>query len=160
MASKSNPKELSGKGRSLRRAIVDSFVKLDPRHMMGNPVMFVVEVGSVITTVLLYAAARSISVSTCRSRCGCGLPCCSPTSPKPWPKAAARRRPTPCAKRARRPLPIAVAGTAKIETVPSSKLRTGDVVGVSPASSSLPTARSSKALLQWMSRPSPASLRR
>ena len=37
----------------VRRAILDSFVKLDPRHMMGNPVMFVVEVGSVITTVLL-----------------------------------------------------------------------------------------------------------
>ena len=38
----------------MRRAILDSFVKLDPRHMMGNPVMFVVEVGSVITTVLLF----------------------------------------------------------------------------------------------------------
>jgi potassium-transporting ATPase ATP-binding subunit len=32
---------------------MDSFIKLDPRHMMGNPVMFVVEIGSVITTVLL-----------------------------------------------------------------------------------------------------------
>src|SRR5664279_4084111 len=38
----------------IRRAVVDSIVKLDPRHMMGNPVMFVVEVGSVITTVLLF----------------------------------------------------------------------------------------------------------
>ena len=37
----------------VRRAVLDSFGKLDPRHMMGNPVMFVVEVGSVITTVLL-----------------------------------------------------------------------------------------------------------
>ncbi len=35
------------------RAILDAFIKLDPRHMMGNPVMFVVEIGSVITTVLL-----------------------------------------------------------------------------------------------------------
>ena len=35
-----------------RRAIVDSFVKLDPRGMVKNPVMFVVEVGSVLTTVL------------------------------------------------------------------------------------------------------------
>ncbi len=38
----------------VRRAILDSFLKLNPRHMMGNPVMFVVEVGSVITTVLLF----------------------------------------------------------------------------------------------------------
>src|SRR5512146_3102772 len=37
----------------VRRAILDSLVKLNPRHMMGNPVMFVVEVGSVITTALL-----------------------------------------------------------------------------------------------------------
>src|SRR6266852_2009340 len=34
-------------------AIWDSFVKLHPRKMMGNPVMFVVEVGSVVTSVLL-----------------------------------------------------------------------------------------------------------
>jgi len=34
-------------------AIWDSFVKLHPRKLMGNPVMFVVEVGSVVTTVLL-----------------------------------------------------------------------------------------------------------
>src|SRR5215470_4835450 len=38
----------------VRRAIWDSIVKLDPRKMMGNPVMFVVEVGSVVTTALLF----------------------------------------------------------------------------------------------------------
>ena len=38
----------------IRRAIWDSFLKLNPRTMMGNPVMFVVEIGSVITTVLLF----------------------------------------------------------------------------------------------------------
>jgi K+-transporting ATPase ATPase B chain len=37
----------------VRRAIVDSLVKLNPKNMMGNPVMFVVEVGSLLTTVLL-----------------------------------------------------------------------------------------------------------
>ena len=35
-----------------QRAIVDSFRKLDPRRMVRNPVMFVVEVGAVMTTVL------------------------------------------------------------------------------------------------------------
>src|ERR1043166_2061439 len=38
-------------GQIVRRAIVDAFVKLDPRRMMANPVMFVVEVGSVLTTL-------------------------------------------------------------------------------------------------------------
>ncbi|MBV9609419.1 MAG: potassium-transporting ATPase subunit KdpB [Acidobacteria bacterium] len=37
----------------VRRALWDSVLKLNPRKMMGNPVMFVVEVGSVITTLLL-----------------------------------------------------------------------------------------------------------
>ena len=38
----------------VRRAVGDAFLKLNPRKMMGNPVMFVVEIGSVITTVLLF----------------------------------------------------------------------------------------------------------
>jgi potassium-transporting ATPase ATP-binding subunit len=37
----------------VRTALVDALKKLSPRTMMRNPVMFVVEVGSVITTVLL-----------------------------------------------------------------------------------------------------------
>jgi K+-transporting ATPase ATPase B chain len=37
----------------IRRAIFDSFIKLNPRTMMTNPVMFVVEVGSVLTTLQL-----------------------------------------------------------------------------------------------------------
>ena len=37
----------------VRRAIRDSLVKLAPRHMVRNPVMFVVMVGSVLTTLVL-----------------------------------------------------------------------------------------------------------
>ncbi|MFN7949303.1 MAG: potassium-transporting ATPase subunit KdpB [Blastocatellia bacterium] len=40
-------------GKIVRRALAASFSKLDPRLMMKNPVMFVVEVGSVMTTTLL-----------------------------------------------------------------------------------------------------------
>lgn len=35
-----------------QRAIMDSFAKLDPHNMVRNPVMFTVEVGSVLTTLL------------------------------------------------------------------------------------------------------------
>ena len=38
--------------RIVRRAIIDSLRKLDPRHQAGNPVMFVVLVGSILTTAL------------------------------------------------------------------------------------------------------------
>src|SRR5512143_896298 len=38
----------------VRRALWDALLKLNPRTMMANPVMFVVEIGSVITTALLF----------------------------------------------------------------------------------------------------------
>jgi len=40
----------------VRRAIVDSFKKLDPRHQVRNPVMFVTEVVSFLTTCLFVQA--------------------------------------------------------------------------------------------------------
>jgi potassium-transporting ATPase ATP-binding subunit len=43
----------------VRRAAGDSFRKLDPRQMARNPVMFVVEVGSVLTTVLFFTNLSS-----------------------------------------------------------------------------------------------------
>src|SRR5436309_5685730 len=37
----------------VRRAIKDAFIKLNPRQVARNPVMFVVEVGSTLTTLLI-----------------------------------------------------------------------------------------------------------
>src|SRR4029453_18296087 len=39
-------------GQLLQAALKDSFIKLDPRAMVKNPVMFVVEIGSVLTTLI------------------------------------------------------------------------------------------------------------
>src|SRR5207247_1909354 len=47
----------------VRRAIGDSFVKLDPRQMARNPVMFVVEIGSVLTTVLFFQRLPSATAA-------------------------------------------------------------------------------------------------
>jgi len=44
----------------VRRAALDSLIKLNPRKMMGNPVMFVVEIGSVITTVMLFRGGTDL----------------------------------------------------------------------------------------------------
>jgi K+-transporting ATPase ATPase B chain len=38
----------------LRRAVADSFTKLNPRLMWRNPVMFLVEAGALLTTILLF----------------------------------------------------------------------------------------------------------
>ena len=50
-------------GPLLRSALVNSFVKLDPRVMVKSPVMFIVEIGSVVTTLIvvqqLVTGARS-----------------------------------------------------------------------------------------------------
>src|SRR5882757_2967652 len=46
----------------VRRAIVDAFIKLSPRAMMKNPVMFVVEVGSMLTTIqFIYGVFRPVT---------------------------------------------------------------------------------------------------
>ncbi|HYW70842.1 MAG TPA: potassium-transporting ATPase subunit KdpB [Pyrinomonadaceae bacterium] len=49
-------------GQIVKRAILDAFAKLNPRAMMKNPVMFVVEVGSVLTTIyFIIGLARPIA---------------------------------------------------------------------------------------------------
>jgi K+-transporting ATPase ATPase B chain len=48
----------------VRRAILDSFVKLDPRLQAKNPVMFIVEVGSVLTTFLFFRDLNRVGAAT------------------------------------------------------------------------------------------------
>ncbi len=50
--------------RSCGRAVRDSFVKLDPRLQARNPVMFIVEVGSVLTTFLFLRDINRVSTAT------------------------------------------------------------------------------------------------
>src|SRR4051794_34000854 len=53
-----------------RQAVKDSVRKLHPRTMVRNPVMFVVEVGSVLTTVLF---VRDVGTSTASDNVFAGL---------------------------------------------------------------------------------------
>jgi K+-transporting ATPase ATPase B chain len=45
-------KATNSKLKLYQRAALDALLKLDPRHMIKNPVMFVVEIGSLLTTAL------------------------------------------------------------------------------------------------------------
>src|SRR5690349_24918463 len=47
-------------GAILRSAIVDSFRKLDPRVQVRNPVMFVVFIGSIFTTIIGVGATAGL----------------------------------------------------------------------------------------------------
>src|SRR5438874_3400728 len=118
-----------------RQAIKDSFVKLNPRTMVRNPVMFVVEVGSVLTTILFF---RDLGSSTANENVFGGLvalwlwftvlfanfaEAMAEGRGKAQAATLRKTRAETVAKRLR--------GDAGIETVLSSKLRAGDVVVVS-----------------------------
>ena len=90
----------------VRGAIVDSLVKLDPRHMMGNPVMFVVEVGSVITTLLLLRAGTDFSFNL-QITAWLWFTVLFAIFAEAMAEGRARRKPIRFAKRAPKPWPIA-----------------------------------------------------
>ena len=84
-----------------KSSVIGAFTKLNPKYMMHNPVMFVVEIGFVIalrspsspsssgppTASIMSACTTSLSASSSLS------PSSSPTSPRRWPRAATRPRP-------------------------------------------------------------------
>ena len=91
-------------------AIGQSFVKLNPATLIKNPVIFVLEIVTVLVTVLFLRDLLQHHEGlrfTFQIVLGCGSPCCLRTSPKQWPKGAARRRPTPCGRPAPRRAPNA-----------------------------------------------------
>jgi K+-transporting ATPase ATPase B chain len=53
MSSRNTHRKSLWDAKLVRSAAWDAVRKLNPRKMMGNPVMFVVEIGSVVTTILL-----------------------------------------------------------------------------------------------------------
>ncbi len=91
-------------------AIGQAFVKLDPRTLMKNPVMFVLEIVSALTTAVLardiVTGGQNIAFEL-QIVCGCGSPCCLPISPRRWLKGGARRRPIRCARPAPKRAPSA-----------------------------------------------------
>ncbi len=173
--------EPAGKGRArgqarplfdpaiVKRAIVDSFRKLDPRHQVRNPVMFVVEVGSVLTTglfvqalvgkgeapgvvhprhlalALVHGALRELRRGHGRGpRQGAGRLAAQGPQGHPGASGSPRRGATPRSK-----------------TVVASELRKGDLVLVEAGDGDpRATARSSRASPRSTRAPSPARARR
>ena len=146
------------------RQRADRFViKLNPQTMMRNPVMFVVEVGSVITTVLLFETLLShgqASVSISKSRSGSGLRCCSPILPKLWRKAAAKRKPKRCDERIGNHCQPAPARRTDRNRSRREAARGRSRRCLSRRDSFLAMAKSSKVSLRWTNRRSPENPRR
>jgi len=113
----------------IRRALVDAVVKLDPRTMMKNPVMFVVEVGSVVTTALLFREKQSFAFNLQIT-----LWLWFTVLFANFAEAMAEGRGKAQADTLRKARSETVAKrllpNGTVETVPSAKLRSGDVVMV------------------------------
>ena len=136
-----------------RTAALDSFVKLDPRYMIRNPVMFVVEVGAALTLYLFVAALlagrNAPRGSSWPFPCGYGSRCCSPISRRRWRKARQGPGRFAAQVRARRQLRGSWLGRGATRTCRRSPPRSG--AGATwcwsrRARSSPATVRSSRAL--------------
>src|SRR6188508_2092395 len=120
-----------------RRAIVDSFTKLNPRAMMKNPVMFVVEVGCALTTIyLIYGWLRPVAgVTNTRFELQITLWLWFTVLFANFAEAMAEGRGKAQADNLRKSKTETIAHRLisgdKTEDVPAPKLRKGDVVIVS-----------------------------
>jgi K+-transporting ATPase ATPase B chain len=117
----------------VQRAIWDAFLKLNPRKMMGNPVMFVVEIGSVITTALLFKGGAGFKFNVQIT-----LWLWFTVVFANFAEAMAEGRGKAQADTLRKARTQTVANRltgndSQVEKVPSSELRTGDLVLVSAA---------------------------
>jgi len=160
-ASRTRPRRAFATRRIVQQAAVDALSKLDPRHMIGNPVMFVTEIGSIVSTYYVAAAFLTSDANlgfSERSRRGSGSRFYSPTSPRPWPKGAARPRPTHSARCAPRPWPTSSPRMAWSRSRPRRCERATSCSSLR-AKSSPATARSLKESHLWMSRRSPGNQR-
>jgi K+-transporting ATPase ATPase B chain len=115
----------------VRSAAWSSLVKLNPRNMMGNPVMFVVEIGSVITTVLLILHPHEAFGFNLQITLWLWFTVLFAN----FAEAMAEGRGKAQAETLRRARSETIAKrimpNRKIEEIPSAKLRAGDLVSVS-----------------------------
>src|SRR5579884_3568698 len=116
----------------IRQALLQAFLKLNPRKMMGNPVMFVVEIGSVITTALLFKGGSAFFFNlqiTLWLWFTVLFANFAEAMAEGRGKAQAdtlrRARSETMARR------LVASNRGEVETIPSAKLRAGDLVLVS-----------------------------
>jgi len=114
----------------VRRAIWDSVLKLNPRKMMGNPVMFVVEIGSVITTVLLIRGGTAFKFNL-QITLWLWFTVLFANFAEAMAEGRGKAQADTLRKARAETVAHRIMSDGKIEPVPSSKLRAGDMVMVS-----------------------------
>jgi len=114
----------------VKRAVWDAFLKLNPRKMMGNPVMFVVEVGSVITTVLLFRGGSAFKFNL-QITLWLWFTVLFANFAEAMAEGRGKAQADTLRKARSETLANRLLDSGRIEKIPSSKLRAGDLVLVS-----------------------------
>jgi len=130
MASKPSRKSLWDP-KIVRRAAVDAIVKLNPRKMIRNQVMLVVEVGSVITTVLLILQPHTAFWFNLQITLWLWFTVLFANFAEAMAEGRGKAQADTLRKARSETIANRQVGDGSIQQVPSSKLRTGDVVIVS-----------------------------
>src|ERR1700737_4644248 len=114
----------------IRRAMWDALLKLNPRKMMGNPVMFVVEIGSVITTVLLFKGGAAFKFNL-QITLWLWFTVLFANFAEAMAEGRGKAQADTLRKARSETMANRLLENGELEKVPSSKLRSGDVVMVS-----------------------------
>jgi potassium-transporting ATPase ATP-binding subunit len=112
----------------VRRAIWDSLLKLNPRTMMRNPVMFVVEIGSVVTTILLFRAPSADFHFNLQITLWLWFTVLFANFAEAMAEGRGKAQADTLRKARSETSATRLLAGGERETVPSSKLRTGDIV--------------------------------
>ncbi|HYX68026.1 MAG TPA: HAD-IC family P-type ATPase, partial [Terriglobales bacterium] len=114
----------------VRRAMWDALLKLNPRKMMGNPVMFVVEVGSVITTALLLRGGAAFKFNL-QITLWLWFTVLFANFAEAMAEGRGKAQADTLRKARSETIANRLLASGEIEQVPSSRLRAGDLVVVS-----------------------------
>ena len=114
--------------RIVRRAAWDSVLKLNPRTMMRNPVMFVVEVGSVVTSALLLHAPHGSFVFNLQITLWLWFTVLFANFAEAMAEGRGKAQADTLRKARSETQANRILANGQKEVVPSSQLRTGDLV--------------------------------
>ncbi len=114
----------------VRSATWSSLLKLSPRNMMGNPVMFVVEIGSVITTALLILHPRQDFRFNLQITLWLWFTVLFANFAEAMAEGRGKAQAETLRKARSETIAKRITSDGKIEEIPSAKLRAGDLVSV------------------------------
>src|ERR1700730_6281930 len=115
----------------VRTAAWSSLLKLNPRNMMGNPVMFVVEIGSVTTTVLLILHPHEAFGFNLQITLWLWFTVLFANFAEAMAEGRGKAQAETLRRARSETIAKRISSDGKIEEIPSAKLRAGDLVSVS-----------------------------